>query len=239
MSLAASESVTIGPVTLAFPHLHQPQARRGSTNPPKYNTAIILTPEQYNQLLPLMMGTVEGAFRGGESQRPDFNWAMMPCSSKPDHYPLAAQRGMYYMNVSADAEHKPRVVDTNHQDIIDPGVVRDGTQAYVSINFWDYNNQSVGVAAGLGPVMVTGDGEVLNSGGGVSVDTAFAGITPAPVNNVPVGAPAGYPQAPQQGAPAGAPPGTPPQTGALAQPPQPGAPAGTPPGSPPGYPPQA
>ena len=254
MSVAASESVTIGPVTLAFPHLFQPQVARGSTNAPKYNTAILLTQVQYDQIMPLMMGTVEGAFRNGGSQRPDFKWAIKPCSSKPDHYPVAAQRGMYYMNVSADVEHKPRVVDPNHQDILDPGVVRDGTQAYVSVNFYDFNNQSIGVAAGLGPVMVTGDGEVLNSGGGVGVDQAFAGITPAPAaggypTTTPGGPqpnaapPAGYPQPPQQGVPNVAPqpnagypqqgaPNVAPQPNAgYPQPPQPGAPVGAPPGT--------
>jgi len=242
MSVAASENVTIGPVTLAFPHLFQPQAAKGSTNAPKYNVAVVLTPEQYNQLLPLMMGTVEGAFRNGEPQRSEFKWAMKPCSSKPDHYPVAAQRGMYYMNLSADTEHKPRVVDANRQDIINPGVVRDGTQAYISVNFYDFNNQSFGVAAGLGPVMITGDGEVLNSGGGVSLDQAFAGVTPAPAASAPGVAP-GVPQmavpaAPIAGAPT-APPGVAPAAAAPIAPPQ-AAPAAAAPGTPPGYyPPQA
>ena len=172
MAQCRSENMTVGPVTLAFPHLFQPQKPRDSNNEPKYNAVAILTRAQYDQLLPLMMFSAS-AFRNGESNRADFKWGMKPCSNEPERYPVAAQRGMYFMTVSCSQEFKPRVVDANRQDIIDPGVVRDGTQAYISVNFYDYNKAgNIGVAAGLGPVMIVGDGEVLNTGGGVSVDAA-------------------------------------------------------------------
>ena len=227
MAQCRSENMTVGPVTLAFPHLFQPQKPRDSNNEPKYNAVAILTRAQYDQLLPLMMFSAS-AFRNGESNRADFKWGMKPCSNEPERYPVAAQRGMYFMTVSCSQEFKPRVVDANRQDIIDPGVVRDGTQAYISVNFYDYNKAgNIGVAAGLGPVMIVGDGEVLNTGGGVSVDAAFAGVqVQQPMG--PGGAPMQQPPMQQPQAP---------QPPAQQQPPmqQPQAPQQQPPGYPPGY----
>ena len=211
MAQCRSENMTVGPVTLAFPHLFQPQKPRDSNNEPKYNAVAILTRAQYDQLLPLMMFSAS-AFRNGESNRADF---------------------------------KPRVVDANRQDIIDPGVVRDGTQAYISVNFYDYNKAgNIGVAAGLGPVMIVGDGEVLNTGGGVSVDAAFAGVQVqqpmgpggAPMQQPPMQQPqAPQPPAQQQQPPMQQPQA--PQPPAQQQPPmqQPQAPQQQPPGYPPGY----
>lgn len=255
MSIAATESITIGPVTLAFPHLFKPQAPPRTNAEPKYNTSILLTAEQYAQVYPLMMQCVNGAFRAGEDQHPTFKWPIQPCTAKPDYYPVAAQRGMYVMRSSAGAEYKPRVVDHNQQDVIDPGVVRDGGQAYVSINFYDYNTGSTGVSCGLGPVMFIGQGEVLNTGGGVSVDVAFAnvpaqaaapqgmpgqaqqpgvpGMAPVPGQPVPQGMPPGQVVQSQQTMPPGAV-----GPGQVAAPQQPGVPATAPgvtPPLPPGY----
>ena len=202
MAIAASQSMTIGPVTLAFPHLFQPQAPRNSNSDPKYNVTALLTQAQYDQLLPLMMGTVEAAFRNGESARQNFGWAILPCSHKPDVFPEAAARGMYFMNMKAGQQFKPEVVDVNRQPIIDPGVIKDGATAYVSVNFYDYNNSgNIGVSAGLGPVMFMEQGEVLNvGGGGVSAADAFANVQVAGAV-----APGGAPMPGQAAAPAAAP----------------------------------
>ena len=43
MSIASTSHQTVGPVTLAFPHLFQKQAPVGSTAEPKYNATLILT----------------------------------------------------------------------------------------------------------------------------------------------------------------------------------------------------
>ena len=49
--MSTSEFFTVGPVTLAFPSLFTKSAPRGTNAEPKYNTTVLLTPEQYRDLI--------------------------------------------------------------------------------------------------------------------------------------------------------------------------------------------
>lgn len=195
-----SDFFTVGPVTLAFPSFFTKSAPRGTNAEPKYNTTVIITPEQYRDVIyPKVVELAASAFKNGETSNPKFNWPFLECKFKSDTYPEAAKRGMLYGNLKTQFE--VQVVDANRQPIINPGLIRDGSQAYISMNLYSYSKGGgVGIAAGLGPVMVVGDGEVLNVGGGVSVDSAFAGIqvNPTTAPGIPTAGvvPAGVPPMP-------------------------------------------
>lgn len=219
-----SEFFTLGPVVLAFPSMFSKSAPRGTTAEPKYNTGVVITPEQYRDIVYPRLEELAGrAFRGGETSNPKFNWPFTECRFKADTYPVAAERGMLHGNLKSQFE--VQVVDANRQPILDPGVVKDGAIAYISMNLYSFNKGGgIGVAAGLGPVMIVGQGEVLNvGGGGVSVEDAFAGITvdanvaPQPTTvaapGTPMVAPETAPVTPAapttQASPAGIPPAPP------------------------------
>jgi hypothetical protein len=189
-----SDNFTIGPVTLAFPHLFNPQRPKGSNGDLKYNTGCVITQDIYNQILPHLQGVVGKAFSEAEWSSRDFEWGVHPCTEKADTYPVAAERGMFYFNAKSGEQYPPQVVDANRQPVVDPGKVRDGTLAYISINVWSFVNAgNKGVSIGMGPVMIWGEGEVLNTGGGPSAQSAFANIpgAPAPAAGAAAGAPIG------------------------------------------------
>lgn len=90
--------------------------------------------------------------------------------------------------VTASGKNKPRVVDTNRQDIIEPSEIYSGMYVRASVRFYPYaNSGNKGIACGLNHVQKLGDGEPL--GGMSTPEEDFS--TPAPVLQ-------SYPQAPAQ-----------------------------------------
>jgi hypothetical protein len=80
-------------------------------------------------------------------------------------------KGCFFVN--ARSKQKPRVVDVNRQDIIDPDEIYSGAVYRVVLNFYPYNvNGNRGIGCGLGNVQKIRDGERL--GGGSSVEQDFA-----------------------------------------------------------------
>jgi len=69
-------------------------------------------------------------------------------------------RGHFFLNASS--VRKPRIVDLQLQDIIDPDEVYSGCYARVSLNFYAFNtNGNKGVGCGLNHVQKVEDGEPL------------------------------------------------------------------------------
>lgn len=78
--------------------------------------------------------------------------------------------GHYIINLSANADNAPRLyapLEGQPGKIrpAHPGEIYSGCYAKVYINFYPYNNQSVGVGAGLRSVCKTRDGELLGESG--------------------------------------------------------------------------
>jgi len=192
MATLRSEAVTVGPAVVAYPRLAQPSRYKNKPDAKlQYSVQVILTQESYAQLLPTMQELATRAFPNGEYNDADFDWGVRPTAGQPNRFtPEAVQSGMYYANASSSEQFKPQVVDRNHQPVIDMGAIRDGSQVYISLTFYQIEK---GIGVGLGPVMYIGDGEALNTGGGVTAQSAFAGVklppaapTAAPVAAAPV-----------------------------------------------------
>lgn len=96
-------------------------------------------------------------------------------------------KGCWVFSASAKADRKPRVVDLQLQDIINPSDIYSGMYGRVNVNFYPYNfNGRKGIGVGLNHVQKTRDGEALG-GGNVSVEAAFG--APAPAVNPITGQP--------------------------------------------------
>ena len=71
-------------------------------------------------------------------------------------------KGNYYIRLSS--KNKPRVLDANRQEIIDPTEIYSGVYGKVSMTFFAYSGDGRrGVSASLNNVMKTRDGEPLTS----------------------------------------------------------------------------
>lgn len=171
-----SEAFTFGPVTLAFCSAFEPSAPRGTQAEPKFNTGIVISAEQYRDIVyPRLSAFAAEAFKNNETTNPKFKWPFHECAHSAKSYPLGAERGMYHANLKSG--FPLQFVDANRQPILDPLLLKDGAQVYVNMSFRSYNKAGgLGIAADPGPFMLVGQGEVLNSGGGANVEEAFAGI---------------------------------------------------------------
>lgn len=187
-----TKPITLGEVVIAFPSLFEPSKAPNATGDPKYNTGLLLTKEQYdNQVKPELDSLIAQVFKDGEADNPQFKWPFYECKHKAKTYPGGAAAGMYYGN--AKSQYQGQVVDAARAPILDPGKIKDGARAYISVHFYSFTTGSNGIGCGLGPVMYVGDGEALNTSGGATADEAFAGIevdttvapTPPPAGNTP------------------------------------------------------
>lgn len=83
-----------------------------------------------------------------------------------------------YMFATARTDRRPKVLDVNGQEIIDPEEFYSGAVGAVSITVYSYNNKSQGVGIQLNHIMKLDDGERIG-GGGVSAEDAFADYMPS------------------------------------------------------------
>lgn len=85
----------------------------------------------------------------------------------------------------ASTDRKPRVVDRNVQDILDPTQVYSGMWGNVSVSLYPYNNNGKkGIGCGLNHVQKVNDGEPIS--GGITAEEAFKPV-PATENAGPAG----------------------------------------------------
>jgi hypothetical protein len=168
-----STQITTGKVRLSYAHLFEAVAIQEG-QPKKYSTAILI-PKTDKATIKAINAAVEAA-----KEKDKGKWGgKIPAASllktplrdgdeeKPDDENYA---GMYFLNASSTK--MPKVVDRNKQEILDPDEVYSGCYARVVLNFYGFNVQSKGVAAGLQAVQKLEDGDNLG-GGSVNIDEAF------------------------------------------------------------------
>jgi len=80
-----------------------------------------------------------------------------------------AYKNAFFFN--ANSNTRPRAVDRDKNDILDPEEIYSGCKGPVSVNFFAYNNSgNRGIACGLRGLMKWSDGERLGGGGDVLAD---------------------------------------------------------------------
>lgn len=167
--------VITGKVRFCYANVFEPTAMADGDTP-KYNVCILI-PKSDTKTLEKIKLAVEAAKQAGKAKLADKN-GKIPSNIK---LPLRdgddergddpAYEGMYFIN--ANSTRKPSIVDKNLNPIMSKDEFYSGCYGRASINFYAYNVQSKGIAAGLNNLQKLEDGEPL--AGGSSADEDFGG----------------------------------------------------------------
>lgn len=171
--------VVTGEVRLSYANLWEPTSMEEGQEK-KYNTAILI-PKKDKKTVADIKGAIEAASLIGK-EKFGKSWIpakLKPClrdgdEEKPDDENYV---GHYFLNAKSKAQ--PIMVNRRGQHIVDKSEMYSGVYAYVSLNFFPYNNISIGVGAGLNNIMKSKDGEQF--GGGSTPEEDFADL----LGNIP------------------------------------------------------
>ncbi len=95
-------------------------------------------------------------------------------------------KGCWVFTASAKVDRKPRIVDVNVQDIIDPSEIYSGIYGRVGVDAYPYNHKvKRGIAFGLTNVQKLADGEPLGSVTTAEDDFGAPASTINPVTGLP------------------------------------------------------
>lgn len=172
---ANSTKVVTGKVRLSYVNIFTPTAM-GENDQEKYNVCILI-PKTDTATIERIKKAIEAAKLAGKAKLADKNGRIpnnikLPLRDGDDERSDdPAFEGMYFINASA--LRKPGIVDINLNPIIDKEEVYSGCYGRVSINFYAFNVQQKGIAAGLNNVQKLADGERL--AGGASAEEDFGG----------------------------------------------------------------
>ena len=167
--------VVTGKVRFCYANVFEPTAMAES-DIPKYSVCVLI-PKSDTKTLEKIKQAVEAAKQAGKAKLADKN-GKIPSTIKLPLRDGDEERGddpayedMYFINVNST--RKPSVVDKNLNPIMSKDEFYSGCYGRASINFYAYNVQSKGIAAGLGNLQKLEDGEPL--AGGSSADEDFGG----------------------------------------------------------------
>ena len=166
------------PVRISYANLIKPKAF--GDQQPKYSASLILDKKNT-----LAVSRVEEAMRaaydeglsvlkGKSKVAPTFeevteDGPLHDGDKKKDHDP--AYKGAFYLN--AKNSRKPLIINSDKEEILDPGEIYSGMYAKAAIGFFAYNHTgNVGLGCSLEIVMKTADGEPLGSS--ISIEDAFS-----------------------------------------------------------------
>ena len=167
--------VVTGKVRFCYANVFEPTAMADGDTP-KYNVCVLI-PKSDTKTLEKIKQAIEAAKQAGKAKLADKNGKIPSTIKLPlrdgdeERGDDPAYEGMYFINVNST--RKPSVVDKNLNPIMSKDEFYSGCYGRVSINFYAYNVQSKGIAAGLGNLQKLEDGEPL--AGGSSADEDFGG----------------------------------------------------------------
>lgn len=167
--------VVTGKVRFCYAHVFEPTAmNEGDT--PKYNICILI-PKDDTATLDKINRAIEAAKELGKSKLANAQ-GKIPANIKlplrdgdverPDD---PAYENCYFIN--ANSNRMPGIVDRNCNPIIEKEEFYSGCYGRASLNFYAFNVQSKGIAAGLNNLQKLADGEPL--AGGSSAEEDFGG----------------------------------------------------------------
>lgn len=167
--------VVTGKVRFCYANVFEPTTMADGDTP-KYNVCVLI-PKSDTKTLEKIKQAIEAAKQAGKAKLADKNGKIPSTIKLPlrdgdeERGDDPAYEGMYFINVNST--RKPSVVDKNLNPIMSKDEFYSGCYGRASINFYAYNVQSKGIAAGLGNLQKLEDGEPL--AGGSSADEDFGG----------------------------------------------------------------
>lgn len=172
---ANSTKVVTGKVRFCYANVFEPTSmNEGDT--PKYNVCILI-PKSDTKTLEKINKAIEAAKQAGKSKIADKSGKIPSTLKTPlrdgdeERGDDEAFEGHYFIN--ANSTRKPSIVDRDLAPIMDKEEFYSGCYGRASINFYAYNVNSKGIAAGLNNLQKLEDGEHL--AGGSSAEDDFGG----------------------------------------------------------------
>ena len=170
-----STKVITGKVRFCYADVFEPKAmNEGDT--PKYSVCIIISKDD-TATLDKIRKAIEAAKQAGKAKLADKN-GKIPANIKTPLRDGDEERGddpafenSYFIN--ANSTRKPSIVDKNLEPIMSKDEFYSGCYGRASINFYAFNVQSKGIAAGLNNLQKLADGESLV--GGSTAEEDFGG----------------------------------------------------------------
>lgn len=167
--------VVTGKVRFSYVNVFNPTAmNEGET--PKYNVSIII-PKSDKKTIAKINKAIEAAKVAGKAKIADKNGRIPNNLKTPlrdgdeDRPDDPAYADSYFINASSS--RRPSIVDADLQPIMEQSEFYSGCYGRASINFYAYNVNSKGIAAGLQNLQKLSDGESL--AGGSTADEDFGG----------------------------------------------------------------
>ncbi len=170
-----STKVVTGKVRFCYVNVFEPTALNDGDTP-KYNICILI-PKSDTKTLEAIRNAVEAAKTAGKSKIADKNGKIPSTVKLPlrdgdeERSDDPAYEGMMFIN--ANSTRKPTVVDKDLNPIMSQEEFYSGCYGRASINFYAFNVQSKGIAAGLQNLQKLEDGEML--AGGSTAEEDFGG----------------------------------------------------------------
>lgn len=187
----SNRDITTGIGRISYPHLFQPEAAPGQTEP-KYSVTLLI-PKTDTATKAALDAAIQAAINDGVKGYTGPITLSKPVvhdgdGPRPNGQPYGPEcKGMWV--IKAKSKNKPQIVDGQIQPIIDPTQMYAGCYGRVAGYMRAYAMAgATGVSFILNAVQKTGDGEPLG--------------TPAPTAEEMFGAPAAAPQAPSSYDPA-------------------------------------
>lgn len=170
-----STKVVTGKVRFCYANVFEPTAmNEGDT--PKYNTCILI-PKSDTATIDKIKKAIEAAKEAGKAKLADKNGRIpanlkLPLRDGDEERPDdPAFEDHYFIN--ANSMHQPSIVDRSLNPIMSRDEFYSGCYGRASINFYAFNVQSKGIAAGLNNLQKLEDGEML--AGGSTAEEDFGG----------------------------------------------------------------
>lgn len=170
-----STKVVTGKVRFCYVNVFEPTALNDGDTP-KYNICILI-PKSDSKTLEAVRNAIEAAKTAGKSKIADKNGKIPSTIKLPlrdgdeERSDDPAYEGMMFIN--ANSTRKPTVVDKDLNPIMSQEEFYSGCYGRASINFYAFNVQSKGIAAGLQNLQKLEDGEML--AGGSTAEEDFGG----------------------------------------------------------------
>ena len=170
-----STKVVTGKVRFCYVNVFEPTALNDGDTP-KYNICILI-PKSDTKTLGAIRNAIEAAKTAGKSKLADKNGKIPSTIKLPlrdgdeERSDDPAYEGMMFIN--ANSTRKPTIVDKDLNPIMSQEEFYSGCYGRASINFYAFNVQSKGIAAGLQNLQKLEDGEML--AGGSTAEEDFGG----------------------------------------------------------------
>ena len=167
--------VVTGKVRFSYANVFEPKAVNEGEEP-KYSVCVIISKDD-KKTLDAIRKAIEAAKQAGKAKIADKN-GRIPSNIKiplrdgdDERADDPAFENSYFLNCSSN--RRPSIVDKDLAPIMDREEFYSGCYGRVSLNFYAFNVQSKGIAAGLNNLQKLEDGEML--AGGSTANEDFGG----------------------------------------------------------------